>query len=103
LVEIKFADEFPNAESRREWIIPKLEVHRGSYAFDDPELSMAEIDALVEGELEGFVKSETFYGIRALKEISPIPLTNLVKDSDGEHVSGDYDRSYAVCRYPVKL
>ena len=103
LVGIKFADEFSTEGERRDWILPHLEIHRSAYAFGDPELSKCDIDERVADELEGFIDAETFYGIRSLKRIKPILLTNLVKDSDGEHVSGDYDRSYAICRYPVSI
>jgi len=51
-------------------------------------------------EVKNFLKDQTWYTLRDLRKIDPLPLPRLKKLKDGEPLASNYTRGYAICIVP---
>ena len=64
LVAVHLRDDFGTDAALIEWVTPQLDFQRGAYAFDDSELSLAEIEVRVAAEAAAFAEAATIYEVR---------------------------------------
>ena len=53
-----------------------------------------------EWEIDNFMKAMTWFSVRDVREIKPLPLPRLRKLNDNYPLSSKFVREYALCRYP---
>lgn len=101
LVAVVFPDELGDAAAQRHWLDEHLWLQRETIRSDpDDEYPTWEAQ-YKEWEVDSFLEAETWYTLRNLRSISPLPLPKLRKLNDGRPLSADYIRGYALCHYPV--
>jgi hypothetical protein len=99
LVEVKFASEFAtDSERKKKWLEDKFwlqeRVYEGKGPSDDWDAEREIAYSLENGK--------TYYIIRNLRKIEPLPLVELKKVLGGTPLSPEYSRSYSICEYPDK-
>ena len=53
-----------------------------------------------EWEIDNFMKAMTWFSVRDVREIKPLPLPRLRKLKDNRPLSSKFVRGYALCHYP---
>ena len=101
LTEIWFPQQFTTDKARRNWLNEKLWLQREGIQSrgHDPRFESWQ-DQFKAWEIDNFMKAKTFYIIRNLRAIEPLPLPNLTKVDGGQPLSADYTRGYSICYYP---
>jgi hypothetical protein len=97
LVELWFPKQFGNDAERRAWLDEKLWLQRDGWKAKGQNWQ----EQFQAREIERFMKAETYYIIRDLRPIEPLPLSKLVKVSNGEALAQNYIRGYAICYFPA--
>jgi hypothetical protein len=101
IVEIQFADQFGNDQARNAWLEERLWLQRDTIKKQprSPEFPTWESQFRT-WEINNFMKAITWYILRGVHEIEPVPLPRLHKLADGQPLSPNFVRGYALCRYP---
>ena len=103
LVEIHFADDdqFANDRARLDWLEARLWLQRDTIKnqprtakFPTPQAQFKE------WEIDKFMKAMTWFSVRNVRKIKPLPLPRLRKLKDNRPLSQKFVRGYALCRYP---
>ena len=105
LVEIHFADQFANDRARHAWLEDRLRLQRDTIKrlwlqqrhptqFRTPQ---AQFKAW---EIDNFMKAITWFSVRDVRKIEPLPLPRLRKLKDNRPLSSEFVRGYALCSYP---
>jgi hypothetical protein len=101
LVEIHFRDRFGSDDARRRWLDDKLWLQRETITRRERTERFptweSEFKAL---ENDKFMGAETWYILRNLREIKPLPLPRLLKLADNRPLARNFLRGYALCHYP---
>jgi hypothetical protein len=107
LVEVWFPGQFETDGERRAWLQDKLWLQREVYKEHDPKPGFETSEGQFQAwELDYFTNlGETYYIIRNLRRIKPLPLPQLMKVKvrkvgDSPQLSPKYIRSYSLCWYP---
>jgi len=102
LAEVHFNDQFESDTRRLAWLEDKLWLQRNTiknrWRMDRFPTWQAQFQAW---EIDNFMKSKTWYILRGLQEIKPLPLPRLRKLEDGHPLSPKFIRGYALCHYPA--
>ena len=101
LTEIWFPQQFATDDARRNWLNEKLWLQReGIQSRGHDSRFDTWQDQFKAWEIDNFMKAKTFYILRNLRPIEPLPLPTLTKVDGGQPLSPDYIRGYSVCYYP---
>ncbi len=101
LIEIRFQKEFAHDEARLAWLDEHLELQRDTIKTQARTAAFPTWESQYQtSELDKFMKASTWYVLRNVREIAPIPLPRL-RTVEGNHpLSPDYRYSYSLCFYP---
>ena len=95
LVEILFvADHLATDRARRAELQERLWLQR------DTMIKSQSQDWDIKRETDTFLKAVTWFSVRNVREIKPLPLPRLRLLEDNRPLSSEYRRGYALCRYP---
>ena len=95
LVEILFvADHLATDRARRAELQERLWLQR------DTMIKSKSQDWDIKRETDTFLKAVTWFSVRNVLEIDPLPLPRLRLLEDNRPLSSEYRRGYALCRYP---
>ena len=102
LVEVHFRDRLENDADPLAWLDEKLWLQRDTIKGLERTERFPTWEAQFKTwEIDSFMKADTWYVIRNLREIKPLPLPRLRK-LDGDHpLAPNYIRGYALCHYPA--
>lgn len=102
LVEIRFPEQFDSDATRLAWLEGKLWLQRETiikmhkpterYPIWEAQFKSSEIDDSLD--------AKTWYVIRSLREIKPLPLPRLRKLKKNQPLAPNFVRGYALCHYP---
>jgi hypothetical protein len=102
LIQIQFADGFSNNAKRRAWLNEKLwfqwESIQGPKRDESYSTPQSQYE---EQEIKKFMAAKTWYIVRLIREIEPLPLPHLHKLSDSKPLAANFIRGYAICQYPT--
>ena len=97
LVEIHFvADHLATDRARRAELQERLWLQRDTMIKSKSQFKDWDIDR----ETDTFLKAVTWFSVRNVREIKPLPLPRLRLLEDNRPLSSEYRRGYALCRYP---
>ena len=101
LVQISFVDDFNGELARRNWLNERLWLQRDAITQGDraPGFRTWQ-EEFITTEVKPFMAARTYYTIRELRTIKPLPLPYLTKIRDEQPLSGKYIRGYSICYYP---
>jgi hypothetical protein len=101
LVQIHFADTFSNNAKKLSWLNEKLwfqwESIQGPKRDESYPTPQSQYE---EQEVKKFMAAKTWYIVRDIRQIKPLPLPNLHKLSNSKPLAGNFTRGYALCHYP---
>jgi hypothetical protein len=101
LVEIHFVDRFDNDAKRLAWLDEKLWLQRETTKRKwRKELFKTWESQYKEWEVDKFMAAKTWYIVRLLREIKPLPLPRLRKLANNQPLAINFVRGYALCHYP---
>lgn len=104
VVEIKFADDISG--DRASWLRENLKPQLGQIMKDwangrrRAKYSSPEEQFEAE-EVQLFLKAATYYHVKNVREIEPIPMNELNKKNGGQPLALNFGRGYAICEYPM--
>ena len=101
LVEIRFRREFADDDARLAWLDEHLWLQRDTIKEQTrtPEFPTWESQYKT-WEIDNFMNDSTWYVLKNLREIAPLPLPRLRKLDGNQPLSPDFIRSYSLCYYP---
>jgi len=103
LVEIHFPDWFESDAARLAWLDEKLWLQRDTIKkLERSERFRTWESQFKAWEIDNFMKAETWFIVRNLREIRALPLPRLRKLDDDHPLASNYIRGYALCHYPDK-
>ncbi len=101
LVEIHFAEQFENDAKRLAWLEERLWLQRETIKKQGRTARFPTWESQFKvWEINNFMTDKTWYIIRGLCEIKPLPLPRLHKLIDDRPLAANFVRGYALCRYP---
>jgi hypothetical protein len=101
LVEVCYPDRLESDAMRLEWLDERLWLQRDTIKCQPRTAQFSTWESQYHTwEIDTFMKAKTWYTIRGLYEIEPLPLPELLKLDGGHPLSANYVRSYALCQYP---
>jgi hypothetical protein len=102
LVEIQFPEQFESDAQRLTWLDERLWLQRNTIQTDWRSDQFPTWESQFKAwEIDEFMNAKTWFMVRGLREIIPLPLPRLRK-LDGDHpLAPNYIRGYALCHYPV--
>jgi hypothetical protein len=56
-----------------------------------------------EQEVKKFMAAKTWYIVRDIRQIKPLPLPNFYKLSNSKPLAANFKRGYALCHYPSDM
>ena len=103
LVELRFPVDFSDDSERRRWLETNLWLQRERIQ-EAPEDKFADWQEQFKvWEMDHAMRAETLYVVRNLRPIEPLPITRLIKVSNGEPLASNYIRSYSICYLPREV
>jgi len=94
LVEVVFARSFPGEAEHRAWLLEHYWLQKQMY------LAKKKPDSeFIKNEIDSYRNRTTHYIVRGVRRIKRIPLTSLMKVSDGQPLSSEYRYGYAICEF----
>lgn len=101
LVEIHFADQFANDQARLAWLEDRLWLQRETIKSQPRTGRFPTWESQYKTwEIDNFMTAITWFSVRRVREIEPLPLPRLRKLDDDRPLSPNFIRGYALCRYP---
>ena len=101
LVEIHFRKRFDDDEARLAWLDDKLKLQRDTIKQMDRTEEFPTWESQFQvWEIANFMEAKTWYIVRNLHEIKPLPLSQLRKLKDDQPLASNYKRGYALCHFP---
>ena len=101
LVEIHFADQFATDRARLAWLEDRLWLQRDTIKSQPRTTKFRTWQSqFKDWEIDNFMKAMTWFSVRDVREIKPLPLPRLRKLKDNRPLSAKFVRGYALCRYP---
>jgi hypothetical protein len=101
LVEIQFSDGFANEAKRLAWLDEKLWLQRETIKGPKRDGSFSTWESQYKKwEIDKFMVAKTWYIVRLLREIKPLPLPRLRKLANSQPLASNFIRGYALCHYP---
>lgn len=102
LVEIQFPERFDSDAQRRTWLDERLWLQRHTIQNDWRSDQFPTWESQFKAwEIDDFMNSKTWYIVRGLREIVPLPLPRLHKLDRDHPLAANYVRGYALCHYPA--
>jgi hypothetical protein len=101
LLEIHFRRDFEDDRARLAWLDDHLWLQRQTIKGKARTAEFPTWESQYEAwEIDDFMSASTWYVLRNVREIAPIPLPRLRKLDGNQPLSADYVRSYSLCHYP---
>ena len=101
LTEVRFIDEFETNAHRLAWLDDKLwfqrEVLKRKWQTNHFPTWESQYKTW---EIDKFMAAKTWYIVRSLQEIAPLPLPRLRKLNGDHPLAPNFVRGYALCHYP---
>lgn len=102
LCEIIFPDKVGDAAAKVTWIQDHLLLQQREISRLDRTKHFPTWESqFQEWEIDNFLKAKTWYMFRNLRAIEAVPLPAIRKFADGNPLSADYIRGYAICHFPA--
>lgn len=101
LTEIRFLDRFEDDVQRRAWLDEKLWLQRKTIKKQERTKRFPTWESQYKAwEVDKFIGAKTWYVVRNVRQIRPLPLPRLRKLTNNQPLADTFIRGYALCYYP---